>query len=262
MDGVSLMLPTLSIGSIALPVAPLVTIAGFWVALWLIARVGRRFGLAENVVYNAGFIGVVTGLIGARLWYALQYWPFYRDHPADIIALNLHALSVLGGMLVGTVCAVIYLQRKSVPALPLLDALAPGLAAFAIALSLANFASGAAYGEPTRLPWAIHLWDTARHPTQLYDLALSFGILLVSLRLVRAGPATGRAFVATVALLAGSRLLTEGFRGDSSALDGGWRVMQFVWLALLLAALMALAWIDTRRASTRALSPDTEVANE
>ena len=248
------MLPTLTIGPVTLPVSPLLTIASFWIGLWVAARAGKRLGIDENVIFNAGFYGAVAGLIGARVWYVIEYWPFYRDRPGDIFAPNFNTLALLEGILTGLVVAAIYLQRKRVPGAALLDALAPGLAAFAVGLSLANLASGVAYGEPANLPWAVELWDERRHPTQIYDFALSLGILLVTWRLASAGGPPGRAFALFLALLSASRLLTEGFRGDSALLDGGWRLMQLLWLAVLILALVALAWLDTRPRS----APDLE----
>lgn len=246
------MLPTLTIGPATLPVAPLLIIASFWIGLSLTARQAKRFDLEEDVVFNAGFYGAVGGLLGARVWYVIEFWSFYQDRLGEVFSLNLNTLAPFEGIVTGLLIAVICLQRKRVPGAPLLDALAPGLAAFAAGLSLANLADGSAYGEPAQLPWAINLWDAARHPTQIYDFVLSLGILFVTWRLLRSGPPTGRAFGACVALLAAARLLTEGFRGDSALLDGGWRTMQFVWLALLLGALIALAWIDSRLRSSPA----------
>ena len=242
------MFPTVSIGSITLPVAPLLTIASFWIGLWLAAREGKRFGLNEDTIFNAGFWGAVGGMLGARLWYVIEYWPYYQDRPGDILSLNLNTLAALEGILTGLVIAIIYLQRKKVPGAALVDALAPGLSAFAAGLSLANLASGSAFGEPADLPWSIYVWDARRHPTQVYDFVLTIGILSVTLRLLRSMPPSGRTFATFIALLAASRLLTEGFRGDSALLDG-WRTMQLVWLAVLLVALVVLAWIDTRTVS-------------
>lgn len=250
------MLPTVPIGPITLPVAPLLTIASFWISLWLAAREGRRLGLNEDVIFNAGFYGVVAGLLGARLWYVIRYWSFYQQRLGDIFALNLQTLAPFEGVFVGLLVAVIYLQRKQVTGTALLDALAPGLAAFAAGLSLANLASGAAFGEPTSLPWAIDLWDARRHPTQLYDFVLSAGSVLVTLRLLRSGLPGGRAFGASIALLAASRLLTEGFRGDSQLLEGGWRAMQLVWLAVLLVTLIGLAWADAHSSPPPAVEPE------
>jgi phosphatidylglycerol:prolipoprotein diacylglycerol transferase len=240
------MLPTVSIGPVTLPVAPLLTIASFWIGLSLAAHAGKRFGIEEDVAFNAGFFGAAAGLIGARLVYVVQYWSFYQDRLGEIVSLNLNTLAPFEGVLIGLLAAVIYLQRKQVPGAAFLDASAPGLAAFACGLSLASLADGTAFGEPAQLPWAIDLWDARRHPTQIYDFALSIGILYVVWRLLRSGPPTGRTFGAFVALMAASRLLTEGFRGDSALIEGGWRAMQLVWLAVLLAALIGLAWIDSR----------------
>jgi len=245
------MLPVLSIGPVSLPVAPLVTIASFWIGLGVAARAGRRFGLNEDVLFNAGFYSVLGGLLGARVWYVVEYWAYYRDRFGEVFALNLNTLAPFEGIVIGLIVAIVYLQRKQMPGAATLDALAPGLAAFAAGLSLANLASGAAFGEVANLPWAIELWDARRHPTQVYDLVLSLGILVVTLRLLNAGSPPGRTFGIFVALFSASRLLTEGFRGDSALLSGGWRSMQFVWLGVLLIALIGLAWLDTRRSAAK-----------
>jgi phosphatidylglycerol:prolipoprotein diacylglycerol transferase len=239
------MFPTVHLGSITLPVAPLVLIASFWIGMGITARVGKRFGLNEDTILNAGFIGIVAGILGARAWYVIAYLPYYQGRWGEIVSLNPNTLAPLEGVLTGLVIAVIYLQRKKVPGAAFLDALAPGLAAFTAGLSLANLASGAAFGEPANLPWSIGLWDARRHPTQIYDFVLSIGILYVTLRLMPSLP-DGRVFGACVALFAASRLLTEGFRGDSGLLEGGWRTMQLVWLIVLIVALIGLAWLDTR----------------
>jgi len=247
------MLPVVSIGSVSLPVPPLLIIASFWLALWVAARAGQRFGLNEDVIFNAGFYGAVGGLLGARVWYVVQYWSYYRDRFGEAFALNLNTLASFEGIVIGLLVAAVYLQRQHTPGAAFFDAMAPGLAVFACGLSLANLASGAAFGEPANLPWAIELWNARRHPTQLYDLALGLGIWFVTLRLLRSGPPSGRTFGVFVASFAASRLLTEGFRGDSALLPGGWRSIQWVWLALLLVALAVLAWLDTRRASGRSV---------
>ena len=240
------MLPAITIGPVTLPVAPLLTIASFWIGLSLAGRAGKRFGLDEDMIFNAGFYGAVGGLLGARLWYVVEYWSVYRDRLGDVFSLNLNTLAPFEGIATGVLIAAIYLQRKRVPGAALFDALAPGLAALAAGLSLANLADGSAYGEAANLPWSIQLWGAPRHPTQMYDFVLSLGVLFVTWRLLRSGTPTGRTFAATIALLAASRLLTEGFRGDSALLEGGWRSMQFVWLAVVIAALAALAWLDSR----------------
>lgn len=243
------MFPTIHIGSLALPMAPLLTIASFWVGLWVAAREGKRFGLNEDTLFNAGFYGALAGLIGARLFYVLRYGAFYQANPGEIIALNLATLAPFEGLLSGLVVATIYLQRKKAPGARLLDALAPGLAAFAIGTSIANLAEGAAYGLPAELPWTIQLWNAPRHPTQIYDAVLMSGILVVMLRMLRAQPPApaGRPFGVFVVLFSAARLFTEGFRGDSALFGEGWRTMQFVWLVVLLIALLSLARSDPAR---------------
>src|SRR4030067_240163 len=97
--------------------------------------------------------------------------------PLGPILIQLPGLALLAGGWVGSAPAaragapgpVWCGPRQRLPLRPTLDALAPGLAAFLVALGVAHFLSGDAFGAPAYrpddqvpLPWAIHLWGEYR----------------------------------------------------------------------------------------------------
>ena len=236
------MLPILQVGPLAIQLPGLLLLAGVWVGSSVIEKQARRLRLPVAALSNMVFIGLVAGLLGARLWYAARYLSVYMDNPLSLLSLNPTTLAPAEGVLSGLLVALIYGQRKGLPLWATLDALAPRLATFAVAYGFANLASGDAFGAPSDLPWSIDLWGARRHPSQIYEILLA-GVIFASIReLGRRSPFsfTGFLFLAWVALAAASRLFLEAFRGDSVIVLGTLRLAQLVSLGVLLGAMLAM----------------------
>ena len=146
------MLPVIQIGPLAIQTAGLILVVGFWLAVEIAGRQGARLSLDSGSIQNAGLYGVLAGIVSARLAYVLQYWPVYRENLLGIVSLNPQTLSPRVGLIVGLLVAAAYLQRKEMPARPLLDAIAPPAALFIAAISLANLASGTALASRPASP--------------------------------------------------------------------------------------------------------------
>jgi len=104
------------------------------------------------------------------------------------------------------------------------------------------------------LPWAIELWGEWRHPTQVYELLAALLVFAIVWRMRTHHPFDGFLFLAVAALLAGTRLFLEAFRGDSTATFAGLRDAQLISLAVLLGAL----WLLVRRLKTAGMSAAKE----
>lgn len=231
------MLPVIQIGPLAVQTAGLVLVLGLWLAVELAGREAKRMDLGSGVIQNAGLYAILSGIVAARLAHVVQHWPIYRENLLGIVSLNPQTLTPVAGFVVGLLVAVVYLQRKEIPARPLFDAIAPGAAVFVAALALANLANGTAFGVETRVPWAIEMWEARRHPVQVYELIAALAILAIVLRIGRWAPAPGLSFLLFIALYSGMRLLLEPLRATGEILPGGFRAAQVVGLAAMLVAL-------------------------
>lgn len=234
------MLPVLQIGPAAVQLPGLLLLAGVWIGSLLAERRARRLGLPGDGVERLILVALVLGVVAARLGYAASYPEVYLSRPVGLLALTPFTLAPDVGIAAGLIAAWVYGQRKRLPLWPTLDALAPGLAAFAVCLALAHLASGEAFGAPADVPWAIELWGARRHPTQAYELLASAAIFLLLLRLEAGRPHPGFAFGVFLALTAGARLVIEAWRGDSVVWFESLRAAQLVSLAVLLGALALL----------------------
>jgi prolipoprotein diacylglyceryltransferase len=234
------MLPVLQVGPLAIQLPGLLLLAGVWLGASLVEKQAPRLKIPAAALNNMIFLALVLGLISARLWYALRYLSVYLENPLSLLALNPTTLAPAEGALTGMLAALIYAQRKRLPLWGTLDALAPGLAAFSLAVGFSHLASGDAFGAPADLPWSIELWGARRHPSQIYEILLAGLVFAVILEARLHAPFPGFLFLGWMVLTAASRLSLEAFRGDSVVVLGAVRLAQLISLGLLLAALLGL----------------------
>ena len=78
------------------------------------------------LVADLVFVGVLTGIVGARIFHLLEYTDEFLARPASMI-FSRNGFSIYGGLCFGTVAAILFLRRRRVPVLPMLDAAAPAL---------------------------------------------------------------------------------------------------------------------------------------
>lgn len=237
------MFPTIEIGPLVLPTAGVVYILGIWLALSLAERSAFRLGLDGGRIYTLAFVGLAAGLVGARLVFVAIYWPAYSQHLWSIIWPPTSGFNLWGGLLVGSAAAFFYGRAYRLDLAAALDALAPGLVAGLMVVSLADFLAGSGHGVETSLFWAITQFGVSRHPVQLYELLVGAGALL--LWRWRAGQGEivpGRLFLLAAAGYSAGRLFTDVFRANPWVIGDGYRLGQLIaWLILVL-ALYLLFW--------------------
>ena len=124
------MFPILQLGPLAIQVPGLVLLAGFWVLINVIEKEAPRHKISPDTMSNMILIGLIAGIIGARLWYVARFISVYIANPLSLFSLNPATLATTAGIFIGLLAAVIYAQRKDLPLWPTLDALAPGFAVF------------------------------------------------------------------------------------------------------------------------------------
>jgi len=223
------MFPVINIGPAAIQAAGLILLLSFMIGTWLTDRFSQKIGTHDEVIDNAILIGLISGILGARVGFMLQNPGVFLDNPISLFSLTPSMLDASFGVLVGTLSAFIFAQKKHLPLWPTLDTLSPLVVLLFIGVHLANFANGNAFGLPTELPWAVQLWNAMRHPVQLYTIILAAFFLiwmlfhtkvlsvtgfmcsgvLFNITLIALGVITvfTRAFVAEKTLLAGADLV-------------------------------------------------------
>ena len=227
------MFPFVRLGSWLIQTPFLALLVGLWGGMILLEHESKRLKLNPSMVANLVIYSTVAGIIGARLGYALQFRALYASKPLSLLALTPTTLSPSMGFLVGLIAFWILIDHQNLPVRPALDALAPGLALLMVFLGASHILSGDAYGAPTRVPWAIRLWNDYRHPSQFYETFTGLIIFLVILKRFPKPDGAGLNFGLTIALTAASRVFLETFRGDSVFWPAGFRAAQVIALVLM-----------------------------
>ena len=235
------MLPILHIGPIAIQTPGLLLLLGLWFGLELSERHAVMKNQAPGKLYNLVLISLIAGILVARLGYAAQYPAAFLKSPLGLFSLSPQMLNPEAGLLAAILTCLIYIQRSKLPLWPTADLLTSLLAVLAVAQGLAHLASGQAYGTPSDLPWAIELFGTLRHPTQVYELILAL-IILAVVWPAHVNPLEKQIYSQPgvrlwlfLSLSAAARIFLEAFRGDSLFILGGLRQAQVIaWLVLAL----------------------------
>lgn len=230
-------------------------VAAGWIGLVLAGRRARQMTGSDKTLDSLVGVMTLAFLLGGRALFLVGHVPAFLASPGSLFSLNTSLFDIWGGLVCGAISAAVMIQRGRLPPWGTLDLLTPFFAWLAIGLGLSHLASGAAFGRETMLPWSIYLWGASRHPTQIYELiaaGLTFGVIWLR----RGGTRLGSLFLLWAALAAASRVVIEGFRGDSALVLGGLRLAQIIAWLVLAAALVAMELLpDGASADTAALSP-------
>ena len=117
-------------------------------------KLGKRDGVSSDTIVDVAFWGVIGGVLGAKVWYVLQYWPHYADK-LDLLRSFRSWLVWYGGVIGGTAGMLGYLRWKKLPILKVLDIFA---AAGVLGLAFGRvgcFFNGCCYGVQTDGPLGV-----------------------------------------------------------------------------------------------------------
>ncbi|MHC4405475.1 MAG: prolipoprotein diacylglyceryl transferase family protein [Planctomycetota bacterium] len=121
---------------------------------------GRRLGLDPDRIFSLSLWAFVPGIIGARAFYVIKYWPqFQKDTRVDtlvaMVNLSEGGIVVYGSVIGGFLGLMTYVYKHKMPPLATLDLVVPG---FLLGLAIGRlgcFLNGCCYGQSCDLPWAV-----------------------------------------------------------------------------------------------------------
>ncbi len=166
---------------------------GLGVGLIVASMASRRRGLSTEKLYALAAIGIVAGLFGSKLLWALQPAEMAATlaRPWRAFAVWQGGLTLVGGLIFGFGAALIYAWRARVPVRRTFDAIALAVGPAIAVGRIGCYLTGLHPGKPTSLPWGIYYLGAVRHPIPLYESLLGVGALCPCSRPLSA-PTPGR----------------------------------------------------------------------
>ena len=133
----------------------LMLVFAFFGSTGLAAWRARREKLDPELFYDMAVWVYLGGLVGARLFYVIQYWGDRVRTIGDAFRVWEGGIVLYGSIIGGTLAFFLYRLARPFPIRPFLDVIAPALA-LGIALGrLGCFLNGCCYGDRCDLPWAV-----------------------------------------------------------------------------------------------------------
>lgn len=134
----------------------LAVVSGVGVTTWRASRAG----IHPDVILSLAFAMVVSGIVGARVFFVIQYWSelqgaTLRDTLANIFSVDKGGLVVYGSLIGAMIGFAYFCRRHRVAPLPLADLIAPGMALGLAIGRIGCLMNGCCFGGPCDLPWAI-----------------------------------------------------------------------------------------------------------
>ena len=210
------------LGSLTVRWYGLLTALAFLVAYTVATRLAKSLSepIVEDELSDFAITILVSGLVGARLWFVILNWEYFYLHPLEIPQIWLGGQSIQGGLL-GAFLGSYLLKSKSyyfksfsliVTVLPLAQAIG----------RWGNFFNEEAYGSVTQLPWGLYISSTGQyhHPTFLYESIWDLIIFVVLYYLFKnfydqSKRASLRLIASYLILYSIGRLVIESIRTDS-----------------------------------------------
>jgi phosphatidylglycerol:prolipoprotein diacylglycerol transferase len=251
-----------SLGPLAIRWYGLMYVLGF-VAFITLGKYRVRHGLGgpltESAVDDMLMYGVLGVILGGRLGYVLFYKPeHYLAHPAEILQIWSGGMSFHGGFIGVLLALGLFCWRQKLRWLAVMDFVAPLCPLGLAAGRLGNFINGELPGRPTTVPWGmwfpqVDATPIARHPSQLYQVALEGLLLFVLLWWFSSRPrpvgAVSGAFLIGYGAL---RFIAEFTRQPDDFLGLlalGFSMGQWLSMPMILAGIGLMAWAYKSRAA-------------
>lgn len=219
---------------------------GVLAAILITRHLAPKIGVDSERITDMAIFAVLGGLVGSYVNYIISYdWGYFASDPISILRFWEGGLVFLGGLIGGTVFAIIYILRHRMPLWEVAD-----ITAIAVPLAygfgrIGCFFAGCCYGEVCELPWAVtfpgHL--VARHPTQLYSMLLGFGLAAFAFWFRKRRRFAGQSFLLYIILYGIGRSLIEMLRINPTVFGLPLSVAQFTGLMMALGAGIAYPFL-------------------
>ena len=142
----------LKIGNFELRIYSLMIIIGLLLTLFITSKKMKKMGYKQEYFENMIIVVFIAALLGARIYYVMFNWEYYKNDPLEIFKVWHGGLAIHGGVILGFVASVIYAHYIKIKVMFFGDLIAPWLL-FGQGLGrFGNFANGEAHGVPTIIP--------------------------------------------------------------------------------------------------------------
>lgn len=245
----------------------IVIVTGMMIAIWIAQREAKRTGQNPEQYLDLAMIGIAAGILGARIYYVIFAWDYYKDDLLSIFNIRQGGLAIYGGIIGACIAVVIYSRKKKQNFSLLMDTASMSIVFGQIMGRWGNFFNREAFGDYTNNLFAMQLpvsavraneitqkmWDHVVtvngveyiqvHPTFLYESLWNVGVLLFLFWFRKRKKFNGEVFLMYLIGYGIGRIWVEGLRTDQLLLPVvGLPVSQLLSGCLVVGCTILVVW--------------------
>ena len=245
----------------------IVIVTGRMIAIWIAQREAKRTGQNPEQYLDLAMIGIAAGILGARIYYVIFAWDYYKDDLLSIFNIRQGGLAIYGGIIGACIAVVIYSRKKKQNFSLLMDTASMSIVFGQIMGRWGNFFNREAFGDYTNNLFAMQLpvsavraneitqkmWDHVVtvngveyiqvHPTFLYESLWNVGVLLFLFWFRKRKKFNGEVFLMYLIGYGLGRIWIEGLRTDQLLLPVvGLPVSQLLSGCLVVGCTILVVW--------------------
>jgi len=192
----------------------------FLVSSYLAKKKAQTVGINPEIIFNLAFIAFIFGIIGGRLLYVIFNFDYYIDNLSEIFKLWHGGLSWFGGLFLGSVAGIVYINRKGLSVYKVLDVIVPFVALGQAIGRIGCFLNGCCYGVLGFIP------------IQIFSSLLLLIIFIILGFLQERPHKAGEILFLYLILYSIKRFFVEFWRADNKILMFGLTYFQIIAIAI------------------------------
>lgn len=229
----------LSIGSKNIYWYALIILAGFFAGMLFVYLTCEKRGIKKDSVWDIALLGLVCGIIGARIYYVLFALDEF-SHWTEYFEIWNGGLAIYGGIIGAVISTAVYCRVKKISTALAFDVCAPGLFIGQAIGRFGNFVNCEVYGGETASILGMSINGAPPvHPVFIYESAWNILGLVLLLLFRKKRHADGQVFCLYIFWYSLGRLFLEGMRDPQYILyliPGVIGISQAVAIAAMLAS--------------------------
>ncbi len=220
----------------------LIILTGFFLGLLLVYHDSPKRGLSHDNVIDIALLGIVSGIICARIYYVIFSWDEFRGDIMGIFRIWEGGIAIYGAIIGAVLSTAIYCKAKKLNILNAFDVCCIGLLLGQAIGRWGNFVNCEVYGGVTDSIFGMSINGGAPvTPLFLYESALNFLGVILLLLFRNHKTHHGQVFMRYLFWYATCRLILEGMRDTRYILyliPGVLGISQFVSILLIIISII------------------------
>lgn len=255
----------ITIGNFPIAYYGIIIACGMLAGLWLASFWAKRTGQNPDTYFDLAMIAIVCSVIGARIYYVIFRWDYYKKNLLSIFNIREGGLAIYGGVIAAIITVFVFSKVKKLPFGLLCDTAGLGLILGQIIGRWGNFFNREVFGGYTDNIFAMQLpisavrvsditeelWEHVVeidgvsyiqvHPTFLYESLWNLMVLILMMVFFSKKKFDGEVFLWYLLGYGVGRFWIEAIRTDQLLIPGIGYPVSMALAAVLV--VISLAWI-------------------